>query len=456
MLALAMCPARSFAAEPSQRSPFRLASFSADITIPLGHRCMGILPVKAKRIDDPLEAHGFVLFGSARPIVLVALDWCELRNGAYDAWRDALAEAAETDRRHVLVCCLHQHDAPVADREAQRLLDGVGMAGELYDPGFFRTAIRRVVGALREAVRTAQPVTHLGLGQARVDRIASSRRVVLPDGRITFARGSRSGSNPIFAAAPEGEIDPFLKTISFWNGDKPLLALHAYATHPMSYYGAGGVSADFVGHARRAQQRRHPGVHQIYVTGCAGDVTAGKYNDGSPGMRRVLAERLGEAMQRSWQETRRVPLLGVRLRTEALQLPFRKGPQFTEHALRRQLADPNASDRQRILAAMSLSSSIRVRRGQPIDLCSIDFGHAAIVLFPAETFVAYQLAAQHIANDRFVLCIGYGECWPGYIPTERAFDEGFRDVWMWVDRGCEPRIRAALRRLLQTADPRRH
>ena len=38
-----------------------------------------------------------------------------------------------------------------------------------------------------------------------------------------------------------------LKTISFWNQEQPLLALHAYATHPMSYYGQGEVSADFVG-----------------------------------------------------------------------------------------------------------------------------------------------------------------------------------------------------------------
>jgi len=51
------------AAAPAEEPPFRLATFSADVTIPIGHRCMGILPRKAERIDDPLEAHGFVLFG---------------------------------------------------------------------------------------------------------------------------------------------------------------------------------------------------------------------------------------------------------------------------------------------------------------------------------------------------------------------------------------------------------
>ena len=38
-------------------------------------------------------------------------------------------------------------------------------------------------------------------------------------------------------AAPAGLVDNELKTISFWNNDKAVLALHAFATHPMSYYG---------------------------------------------------------------------------------------------------------------------------------------------------------------------------------------------------------------------------
>ena len=50
-------------------------------------------------------------------------------------------------------------------------------------------------------------------------------------------------------AAAEGTIDPWLKTLSFWDGKQPVAAMHAYAVHPMSYYGNGEVSADFVGMA---------------------------------------------------------------------------------------------------------------------------------------------------------------------------------------------------------------
>src|SRR5262249_35908513 len=91
---------------------FRLATFSAEVTPPLGHPCMGggIAPVQ--RIDDPLYANGFVLFSDAKPVVVVAVDWCEIRNDAYERWREVLAQAAGTSRERVLVTCLHQHDAP--------------------------------------------------------------------------------------------------------------------------------------------------------------------------------------------------------------------------------------------------------------------------------------------------------------------------------------------------------
>jgi hypothetical protein len=91
------------AAEPA----YRVAPFSADVTLPLGHRCMGILPTKAQTIDDRLEANGLVLLGGDQPIVILALDWCELRNGSYDQWREALAAAARTTRERVLASALH-------------------------------------------------------------------------------------------------------------------------------------------------------------------------------------------------------------------------------------------------------------------------------------------------------------------------------------------------------------
>lgn len=438
-------------AGPLQRSAaadVRLARFSADVTIPLGHRCMGILPTKAKTIVDPLQVHGIVLLGDEQPIVLVAFDWCEIRNDAYDAWRTSLAEAAQTTPERVLVTSLHQHDAPVIDSGAQELLDSVGLEGELFDPAFHDDCLQRVSQAVRDCLQTAQPVTHVGCGTARVERVASNRRVVHLDGRVSFDRYSAGGSDAFHADAPAGLIDPMLKTISFWNGDEALVAISHYAVHPMSYYGRGGVSYDFVGMARE-RQRRESGVPQIYVSGCSGDVVAGKFNDGSTDSRYRLAERLRDAMQRAWEATERRPLQQLRFRNAPLELPFHQGDAFSKKALMETLHDQEAKVSERILAAMGISSRRRMEAGHKIDLPCIDLGVAQVVLLPGEAFVGYQVMAQQMRPDTLVMPIGYGECWPGYIPTRAAFEDGFGHGWRWVGRGSERAVKSALREVLQ-------
>ena len=428
---------------------FRVSPFSVDVTIPLGHRCMGLLPTKSKEVIDPLQAHGFVLQTGDAPIVQVAVDWCEIRNEAYERWREVIAKSVGTTKEKVLLSCLHQHDAPVTDIGAQNLLDREGLVGELFDFAFHEQCVQKVAAAAKASMANAQPVTHLGTGQAKVEMLASNRRVVRANGAVSFDRGSRSAQDAFMAAAPVGEIDPFLKTLSFWNGDKAMLALHAYATHPMSYYGGGGVTYDFVGMARERRRADDPSIQQIYVSGCSGDVTAGKYNNGSKDSRPLLADRLYQAMKTAWQETKRVPLDQANVRVGKLELPFRAEERFSSGALLAQIEDTKLTTEKRIYAAMSLSSRRRVLEHHPIDLPVIDFGAAQLVLFPGEAFVGYQLMAQQMRPDRFVVSIGYGECWPGYIPMAASFADKFEDSWLWVPAGCEERIRAVLAKVMK-------
>ncbi|MCA9223264.1 MAG: exo-alpha-sialidase, partial [Planctomycetales bacterium] len=51
---------------------------------------------------------------------------------------------------------------------------------------------------------------------------------------------------------------------------------------------------------------------------------------------------------------------------------------------------------------------------------------------------------QQMRPDRFVMAIGYGECWPGYIPTKAAFDDRFGHDWRWAGPGSEAAIRPAM------------
>src|SRR5262249_53150825 len=262
-----------------------LATFATEVTPPVGHPLCGgwIEPVRA--VDDTLRALGVVLLGMGQPVVLCALDWCGVRNEAHQAWRKALAEAAHTAPSCVAVQCVHPHNAPFADLDAERLLQAAHGPPSL-DLKFHERAVAQTAEALRESLARTVRFTHVGLGQAKIDRVASNRRVLGPDGKVKYVRYSAT-KDPKIQAEPEGLIDPWLKTLSFWDREKPLAALHYYATHPMSYYGDGRVTSDFCGLARDARSKEM-GIFQVYFTGCAGNITAGKYNDGAKENRPVL------------------------------------------------------------------------------------------------------------------------------------------------------------------------
>src|SRR5262245_10004207 len=213
-------------AEP--RNPtFQIATFEADITPPVGHALGGGMVAPAARIADPLSGRGIILWGGGEPLVVAALDWTELRNDAYERWRSELAKAAGTSPRRVLLSCVHQHDAPYADLEAQRLLDTQGLRGFHVDPEFHERAVQRVASAVREVPRSPARITHVGTGRTEVDRVACNRRVVV-HGKPTFKRYSKT-TDPAIKNAPEGLIDPWLRTLSFWDGDRPVAALSSYA-----------------------------------------------------------------------------------------------------------------------------------------------------------------------------------------------------------------------------------
>jgi len=434
----------------AQEVESKLGHFKIDATIPLGHRCMGILPAKSKSISDGLELHGFVLLGQEPPIVVVAIDWCEIRNQSYDTWRSKLAKVAGTQPERVLISSLHQHDAPVIDSGAQDLLDQVGLHNELYDRSFHEEVLTRAEQALSAAIEDAQPVTHVGYAQSIVSDVASNRRIVDGSGNVSFSRGSSSGRDPIFQQAPEGLIDPMMRTISFWSQNQCLVEYHAYATHPMSYYGRGEVTSDFVGLARKRLARLDRSIHPIYASGCSGDVTAGKFNDGSPEAREDLTRKIYQAMLANREGVKKEPVPETwGFRNLPFELTYSHAETLQKEAMERALHDGSLSIEKRILAAMGLASWNRVQvRKQPIDMPCVDLGIARMVLFPGESFVGYQHIAQETSGALPLLPVGYGECWTGYVPTDAAFKDGFDESWLWVAPGAQERIERVLQDLL--------
>jgi hypothetical protein len=400
--------------------PLRVAPFDADVTPPIGTR-MAYDRV-TNTWDMSLRARGIVLLGAGEPIVLCAVDWIGIANEGHDAFRQALAAAAGTTIQRVTVHTLHQHDAPDCDFGAEKILKDEGLDALNFESTFQREALKRLATAVREALPAAQTVTEIGLGTAPVYQVASNRRIFGPDGKVKAVRYT-STPDPKLRAEPEGTIDPLVSLVSFWNTNRPVAVLSYYATHPQSYYRTGMPNPDFPGIARFLRQLAVPQALHVHFNGAGGNLGAGKYNDGSPENRRLLAERLADGMKRAWEATKRQAITpeSVGWQFEAVALPPSK--HLEEAKLVAELKGRSAPFLTRG-EATRLAWLRRCQAGHRIEVSCLALGEARLLHLPGELFVEYQLAAKAERPGRFVAMAAYGDYGPWYIGTERAYTEG--------------------------------
>lgn len=428
---------------------FQMSTFHCDVTPPLGHPlCAGWYP-PAKAIGDPLAAHGLVLAGDGfAPIVLCALDWAELSNHDHRRWREELADAAGTQADRVAVQCTHAHDTPWPDRDAQDLLDAAGHPDVIMAGDWGERVRQQTAAAAADSMATSRPCSHIATGQARVEQIASNRRVMGDNGKVRAVRWTKT-RDPEVRAAPEGVIDPMLKTIAFWDADTKLAVLHYYAVHPTSYDGAGVVTPEFVGLARNQRIGEDGGTPHIYFTGCGGNVTAGKYNDGDPANRPLFTERIHQAMTLSEENLARRPLTSAQWQVEPVCLPPRED--MTEDSLRAGLAAIDVPAKHKSKTALMLTY-LR-RREMPIPIACLHLNEdVAILNLPGEAFIEYQLLAQEVRPDAFVAVASYGDLGPGYITLARSFYEGgYEPTDSFISGASEAIMQRAIEQVLHPA-----
>jgi hypothetical protein len=397
----------------------RVGVFAVDASPPIGSP-LAYDPTKG--VLDPLSCRGVVLIGQGEPIVLCAVDWIGIGNGGHTEFKKALAEAAGTTSQRVAVHTLHQHDAPHCDFSAERLLAAHGLGGAVFDAPFARDVIARAAQAVRQAVSSARPATHLGLGEAEIEKVASNRRCLGPDGKVKYVRYTAC-PDPVIRDQPIGTIDPLLKLISFWDGDRPIAALTYYATHPQSYYRTGLANPDFPGMARD-QRQKATGVPHIHFDGAGGNIGAGKFNDGAHENRQILADRVALGMAHAWEETRKTPIAASDVDWETVAVALPVAPHLDEERLRATLEDATAKPAARSKAANDLVWVRRCKSGERIDLSCLRLGRMRVLHMPGELFVEYQLAAQKLRPDLFVAMAAYGDYGPGYIGTQIAYSQG--------------------------------
>lgn len=402
-------------------TPLRVGVFRVDVSPALGSP---VAYAPARKIEDPLSARGVVLLGAGEPIVLCAVDSLGIGNDSFEHWREALAAAIKTTPDRVAVHVLHQHDAPRHDVTVEAILDRHGLGGTKFDVGYMRDCIQRTAKAAGDAAKAAKACTRIEVGQAKIEKVASNRRILGDDGKVKIVRYSAS-KIPAAIEAPEGVIDPYLRLVSFHGDGGPIACLTYYACHPQSYYGKGDVTAEFIGLARAAREKETGDVPHIHFNGAGGNVAAGKYNDGSPELRPILTSRVAAGMKAAWDGRKVITVKpsDIEWRQTTVRLPAGKHLDFDKAT--KVLADKDAKALDRFNAAGQIVFLQRSKKdGYPVQLTCLKLGPTSLVHMPGELFVEFQLAAQTMRPDDTVCMAAYGDYSPFYIGTAVAYEQG--------------------------------
>ncbi len=184
----------------------------------------------------------------------------------------------------------------------------------------------------------------------------------------------------------------------------------------------------------------------VHFNGAGGNVTAGKYNDGSQENRMILATRLADGMERAFKSAERFPLTAADIGWEVIptRLPL------AAHLEEASLIDALRKEPTRgyVSKADQLAWVHRCRAGHAIDISCLRIGKARVLHLPGELFVEYQLAAKKLRPDLHVSMAAYGDYGPGYIGTTIAYSQGGYETSQAVSN-VAPEVEQVLLKVIQ-------
>ncbi len=425
----------------------QLASFKVDVTPPVGAQMAYDLN---KKVDTPVFIRGLILDDGTSRVVIVSCDFIGIYGQTWFDWRQVIADAAGTEEGKVFLHSVHQHDSMYIAPWMNEFLEGRTEAA--VDVNY----CRKTLNQLRSAVGSAaggdwMPVRRILTAERRMIGLAANRRMIDENGRCSGMRFSMCGDSQL-KARPVGTIDPLLRTIAFAGAEGRIYAaLHFYASHPMAAYRREMVGQDVPGVALQYAKKEFGGdVFNICMTGCAGNVTFGKYHAGDKEeSMNVLGRRLGQGLVANLNHLEPRPAGRISIKKADCEFPF--DPEITENNMLRQLGRSDASRTDLMRAARKLTIARNRKNWCRYPVTRLSLGDQVHILsLQGEVCVEYQIYAQSLVPEHFLACAAYGDGTYAYIPTACMYDEGGYEPEASISTpAVEFRLKAAMAEALE-------
>ncbi len=420
-----------------------------NITPPIGVSLCGFGNRKgpAETVYDDLFARALVLDDDQTRLAMVTSDLIAFAPDLVTRIRDLVESATGIPGGCLLLNGSHSHSGPTV-----MSFRSMGQRDGAYED----VLCRQVAGAVRMAADRLETVS-LRAGRAPV-RIAHNRRA-RRNGRMTI------GHNP------QGPEAPWVDVLRIDRRSGSTLGLlYTTAAHPVNLRGL-AFSAEFPGYAAGFIRRELDGGLPMFAQGCCGDINCTPM-DGTLHTTIQQGELLGAAAVAAAR--RAEPLRSNRLGVarQVIHLPTRiPSVDEAERALKEQKTrvsqaekDPEASDylirqyRGQIAWAEDYLVAAQNRQPRPeaFEIQAMRIGEAALVAYPGEMFVDYQLEMDRVSPFKKTITLGYSNGCIGYVPTAEAFSEGGYEVdhafryygTLMITSACERMIKSATLEML--------
>jgi hypothetical protein len=391
-----------------QDQPLLVGTGRADITPPLE---VGILMSSGRQLWEPFEdvrlplwARAVVVQKGQQRVAILSLDLLGLAGeaiGGLRQFKEKVAVAADrvVGADDLVLASTHTHCGP----------ESIALT-ELMDKASFKAWVdqlaRQIGLAIRGAAGSVRPC-RLMVGSRPATGLAVNRRIMTTRGIASVRRQLP----PDELIGPEGPIDDQVRVGAFMDqSDKLAAILVNFTAHPVLEMCIKHVSPDYPGEMVLELQRRHPRTEVLFLQGACGNINPPTM-DRSPANARQYGRRLANLVDESLTDLVAVEGNELALRWRAVKLPVR--------------------DLTGDLKAEPLETKIGAAR----------IGNAVMVFLPGEPFVEIALAVRGASPFPYTAVVGYAEDYIGYIPTDRAFDNGGYEIgpgrWSRVAKGSE-------------------
>ena len=395
-----------------------------DITPPLGSELSGYFyPRYASGILDPLEINAVAVSNGTDTAIVMAIDFIGIRMNYMDRIRALIAERTGVPAENVLVAALHQHTSCCLSDDRSTTLT---------DQTYIDVLLRKFADAAKLAIDDMKDAVMCTAAREVAEPIAFVRRYFTADGGV-----ATNPSSKLVLTGRCDEADNTMRLVRFRRENAKDIAIVNFSTHP-DVIGGDLMSADWPGFTRRFVESDNPDVSCLFFTGCQGD--SNHYDFFKPKEQRLKGERyehsrymgrtVADAVKAAWDSAAEVPgdaisgkveVVYNRTNTTDIEKYDEYKAWYADYEAGKIEPKPHITELAYATRIIKLRTSPIFR---PVPLTVIAVGGVTFVGFGGEAFTAYGQAVRDLAPDQFVMCSVCTNGYEGYLPTQKAFEQG--------------------------------